>query len=91
MQQATIEVIMALSTRSNFERPDDAFRLIVEAHRGLSDEASAGLDAALVIILTNHVGDLEVLREAIELAKRLILEASANNTGKSSNRSRLDA
>ena len=82
---------MALSTRSNFERPDDAFRLIVEAHRGLSDEASAGLDAALVIILTNHVGDLEVLREAIELAKRLILEASANNTGKSSNRSRLDA
>jgi Protein of unknown function (DUF2783) len=67
---------MALSTRSNFERPDDAFRMIVEAHRGLSDEASADLDAALVLILANHIGDLDVLREAIELAKRRTLEAS---------------
>ena len=61
---------MALSTRSNFERPDDAFRAIVEAHRGLSDEQSADLDAALVLILANHIGDLEVLREAIALARR---------------------
>jgi hypothetical protein len=67
---------MALSTRSNFEKPDDAFRAIVEAHRGLSDEASADLDAALVLILANHIGDLEVLREAIELANRRMLEAN---------------
>jgi hypothetical protein len=73
---ATSEVSMALLTRSNFERPDDAFRMIVEAHRGLNDEASADLDAALVLILANHIGDLEVLREAIELAKRRMLEAS---------------
>jgi len=67
---------MVLSTRSNFEKPDDAFRAVVEAHRGLSDEASADLDAALVLILANHIGDLEVLREAIELAKRRMLEAN---------------
>jgi hypothetical protein len=66
---------MALSTRSNFERPDDAFRAIVEAHRGLSDEASADLDAALVLILANHIGDLQILGEAIALAKRRMLEA----------------
>ena len=65
---------MTLSTRSNFERPDDAFRAVVEAHRGLSDEASADLDAALVLILANHIGDLDVLREAIDLAKRRMLE-----------------
>ena len=51
-------------------KPDDAFRAIVEAHRGLSDEQSADLDAALVLILANHIGDLDVLREAIALAKR---------------------
>jgi hypothetical protein len=68
--------MMSLSTGSNFERPDDAFRAVVEAHRGLSDEQSADLDAALVLILANHIGDLEVLREAIELAKRRMLEAS---------------
>jgi len=67
---------MVLLTRSNFEKPDDAFRAIVEAHRGLSDETSADLDAALVLILANHIGDLEILGEAIALAKRRVLEAS---------------
>jgi hypothetical protein len=68
--------MMALSTSSNFARPDDAFRMIVEAHRGISDAQSADLDAALVLILANHVGDLDVLREAIELAKRRLVDAS---------------
>ncbi len=36
---------MALSTSSNFVKPDDAFRAVVEAHRGLSDAESADLDA----------------------------------------------
>jgi Protein of unknown function (DUF2783) len=73
---ASIEVLqMALSTASNFAKPDDAFRAVVEAHRGLSDEQSAELDAALVLILANHIGDLDVLREAIVLAKRRVVEA----------------
>lgn len=67
---------MALSTSSNFAKPDDAFRMIVESHRGLSDAQSADLDAALVLVLANHIGDLEVLREAIELAKRRLVGAS---------------
>ena len=66
---------MALSTSSNFARPDDAFRAIVEAHRGLSDAQSADLDAALVLILANHIGDIDVLREAIALARRHTIEA----------------
>jgi hypothetical protein len=67
---------MALSTSSNFPKPDDAFRMIVEAHRGISDAQSADLDAALVLVLANHIGDLDVLREAIELAKRRLAGAS---------------
>ena len=67
---------MALSTGSNFAKPDDAFRAIVEAHRGLSDEQSADLDAALVLVLANHIGDLDVLNEAIGLARRRTLDAS---------------
>jgi hypothetical protein len=61
---------MALSTASNFAKPDDAFRMIVEAHRDIGDAQSADLDAALVLILANHIGDIEVLREAIGLARR---------------------
>lgn len=63
-----------LSTKSNFADPDAAYRLIVEAHRGLSDEQSASLDAALVLILANHLGDLDLLREATALAKRSVAE-----------------
>jgi len=66
---------MALSTSSNFAKPDDAFRAVVDAHRGLNDEQSAALDAALVLILANHIGDLDVLREAIALAQRRMLAA----------------
>ncbi|MGT2439951.1 DUF2783 domain-containing protein [Bradyrhizobium betae] len=65
---------MPLSTNSNFARPDDAFRAIVEAHRGLTDEQSADFDAALVLILANHIGDLDVLREAIGLARRRMID-----------------
>ncbi len=67
---------MPLSTASNFAKPDDAFRAIVEAHRGLNDEQSADLDAALVLILANHIGDIEVLREAIALARHRMIETS---------------
>jgi hypothetical protein len=61
--------MMQLSTRSNFADPDSAYRLIVEAHRGLDDAQSAALDASLVLILANHIGDEHVLRDAIALAK----------------------
>jgi uncharacterized protein DUF2783 len=65
---------MPLSTASNFAKPDDAFRAVVEAHRGLNDEQSADLDAALVLILANHIGDIEVLREAIALARHRMID-----------------
>lgn len=66
---------MPLSTSSNFTKPDDAFRAVVEAHRGLSDAQSAELDAALVLVLANHIGDIDVLRQAIALAKRQMADA----------------
>jgi hypothetical protein len=70
-----MRLAMPLSTSSNFQKPDDAFRVVVEAHRGLSDEQSADFDAALVLILANHIGNIDVLREAIALARRRVLDA----------------
>jgi hypothetical protein len=61
-----------LSTSSNFGNPDAAYRMIVEAHRGLSDEDSAALDAALVLLLANHIGDLVVLKEALKQAAQTL-------------------
>lgn len=67
---------MALSTQSNFPNPDIAYRSIVEAHRGLSEAQSAALDTALVLILANHIGDIDVLKDALALAKRRLPAAN---------------
>ncbi len=61
---------MPLVTISQFKDPDTAFVMLVEARRGLSEEAAASLDAKLVLILANHIGDIGVLKEAIALAKQ---------------------
>jgi predicted metal-dependent hydrolase len=60
----------ALITESRFPDPDRAYRALIEAHRGLSDEKSAALNSSLVLILANHIGDQAVLQEAIALAKQ---------------------
>uniref|UniRef100_UPI0013DA1E40 DUF2783 domain-containing protein n=1 Tax=Stenotrophomonas maltophilia TaxID=40324 RepID=UPI0013DA1E40 len=50
-----------LVTASRFTDPDTAFRLLVEVHRGLSDTESADLNARLVLLLANHIGEADVL------------------------------
>jgi len=49
--------------------PDALFEALVEAHRGLDPAASRRLDARLVLLLANHIGEMEVLRAAIALAR----------------------
>ncbi len=61
---------MTLKSSPNFPNPDAAYHLLVQAHAGLSTEASARLNARLVLILANHIGDISVLEEAIALAKQ---------------------
>lgn len=58
-----------LMTDSQFPNPDAAYVALVEARRGLAEHEAAALDARLVLILANHIGDLDVLNEAIALAK----------------------
>lgn len=58
----------ALVTDNRLADPDAALRLLVEAHRSLSEADSADLNARLVLILANHIGDQSVLAEAIALA-----------------------
>lgn len=48
---------------------DDFYQSLIDLHRGLSDEQSAEVNARLILILSNHIGDLTVLREAMALAR----------------------
>lgn len=49
---------------------DDFYEALIDTHRDLSDEQSALLNARLVLLLSNHIGDLSVLREAMTLARQ---------------------
>jgi hypothetical protein len=55
---------------SQFADPDAAYVALVDARRGLSEQAAAALDARLVLVLANHIGDLDVLRQAIAVARK---------------------
>jgi hypothetical protein len=59
-----------LVTASQFADPDAAYVALVDARRGLSEQAAAALDARLVLLLANHIGDIDVLREAITVARK---------------------
>ncbi|MDD2880737.1 MAG: DUF2783 domain-containing protein [Rhodoferax sp.] len=71
---------MSLNLQANFKEPgkryfraftpgDDFYEALIDTHRDLSDEQSAMVNAKLVLLLANHVGDIAVLREAMALAR----------------------
>lgn len=60
---------MRLRREPNIADPDALYAALMEAHRGLDEEASHRLDAKLVLLLANHIGDQGVLREALDLAR----------------------
>lgn len=57
-----------LALDNRLRDPDRAYRALIDAHRGLSDEESAALNTRLVLILANQLGDQALLDEAIALA-----------------------
>ncbi|NBQ90111.1 MAG: DUF2783 domain-containing protein [Betaproteobacteria bacterium] len=72
---------MSLCLSPNFHEPgrrdlrdysagDEFYQALVQAHHGLDDEQSLELNARLILLLSNHIGDLAVLREALRLARQ---------------------
>ncbi|NMG02422.1 DUF2783 domain-containing protein [Azoarcus taiwanensis] len=71
---------MPLNTQPNFSEPgkryfrafspgDDFYEMLIDTHRDLSDEQSAMVNARLILLLANHIGDISVLREAMQIAR----------------------
>jgi hypothetical protein len=50
-------------------RGDDFYESLINAHHGLSDAASGALNARLILLLANHIGDLEVIAKALRVAR----------------------
>jgi len=50
--------------------PDGLFEALIAAHRDLTPEASRRLDARIILLLANQIGDVAVVREVIAAAAR---------------------
>ena len=61
---------MRLVTDPHLDAPDDFYEALIEAHQGLDAAQSHELNAKLVLLLANHIGALDVLREALQAARR---------------------
>jgi hypothetical protein len=81
-----------LNTQPNFGVPgerhrhaympgDTFYEMLIDGHRGLSDEQSELMNARLVLLLANHVGDLRVLKEAIALARSGVGDPAGGPSG----------
>ncbi len=58
-----------LRTESAFANPDEFYDALIEAHRDMTEEQSAEVNAKLILLLANHIGDMDVIREALEVAR----------------------
>ena len=60
---------MELITTPHLSAPDDFYEALIDSHRDLSNDQSQALNARLVLLLANHIGDLGVLKQALLAAR----------------------
>jgi hypothetical protein len=59
-----------MKTALNLQDADSFYEQLLDAHQGLSREESELLNARLILLLANQVGDAQVLNECIEAARQ---------------------
>jgi len=60
-----------MKTSLNFQDADTFYEQLLDAHQGLEAEQSELLNARLILLLANQVGDAQVLRDCIEAAREM--------------------
>lgn len=68
---------MTLITTPNLAAPDDFYEALIDTHRELDEAQSALVNAKLVLLLANHIGDLDVLRAAMAAAREDVVAQSS--------------
>jgi 3-(3-hydroxy-phenyl)propionate hydroxylase len=58
-----------LITTPNLASPDDFYEALIDMHRDLDDAQSEAVNARLILLLANHIGDLQILRDAMAHAR----------------------
>lgn len=58
-----------LNLSQNLDDYEDFYEMLSDSHQDLDESQSKMLDAQLVLLLSNHIGNLAVLRQAFALAR----------------------
>jgi hypothetical protein len=58
-----------MKTHLNLQDADGFYEQLLDAHEGLTEQQSALLQARLILLLANQVGDARVLKECVDAAK----------------------
>lgn len=61
---------MPLNLEPNIPDPDAFYETLIKAQQGLDDEAAQKINSRLILILANHIGDNEILADAIAVASK---------------------
>lgn len=69
-----------LKLQQNLADPDAIYEWLVQAHEDLTAEQSRKFDAALVLILSNHVGETAIIEAAIDAARRAVVAAESESS-----------
>lgn len=59
-----------LNTQTNLTQPDVFYQALVDLHRDMNDAQSRQINAKLILLLANHIGDMAVLQQAMHIAKQ---------------------
>ena len=59
----------SLKTEPNIPDPDGFYEELLKLHEGLDESESHSLNARLILILANHIGDREVISQAMQVSK----------------------
>ena len=60
---------VSLSSEPRLAAPDEFYAALMDLHRDLDQAESAKVNAKLILLLANHIGDMAVLRQAIAAAR----------------------
>ncbi|MBW8464585.1 DUF2783 domain-containing protein [Acidovorax sp.] len=58
-----------LNTAPHLQACDDFYEALIAAHQGLTTPESHAMNARLVLLLANHIGDQATLQHALQLAR----------------------
>ncbi len=59
---------MSLNLKANIDNPDEFYQTLINMQRDLSDDEVQLVNAKLILILSNHIGDIDVLEQAMNVA-----------------------